>query len=77
MPTVAVGDQVYPVLTTNADAGTPAEHAAQAETTGAFSASVLTPARIQASFFYSREDQARFSGMGEALRIELERCPGR
>ena len=71
MPTVAVGDAVYPVLTTNADAGTPAEHAAQAETTGAFSASVLTPGRIQASFFYSREDQARFSGMGEALRMNL------
>ena len=71
MPTVAVGDAVYPVLTTNADAGTPAENATQAETTGSFSANVLTPARIQASFFYSREDQARFSGMGEALRSNL------
>ena len=71
MPTVAVGDAVYPVLTTNADAGTPAENAVQAETTGSFSANVLTPSRIQASFFYSREDQARFSGMGEALRMNL------
>ena len=71
LPTVPVGDAVYPVLTTNADAGTPAENATQAETTGAFSASVLTPSRIQASFFYSREDQARFSGMGEALRMNL------
>ena len=50
MPTVATGDAVYPVLTTNADAGTPAKDAAQAETTGAFSANVLTPSRIQASF---------------------------
>ena len=71
MPTVAVGDAVYPVLTTNAAAGTPAENAVQAETTGSFSASVLTPSRIQASFFYSREDKARFSGMGEALRMNL------
>ena len=71
MPTVAVGDAVYPVLTTNADAGTPAENAVQAETDGSFSANVLTPSRIQASFFYSREDQARFSGMGEALRMNL------
>ena len=71
MPTVAVGDAVFPVLTTNADAGTPAENAVQAETTGSFSANVLTPSRIQASFFYSREDQARFSGMGEALRSNL------
>ena len=71
MPTVAVGDAVYPVLTTNADVGTPAENATQAETTGAFSASVLTPSRLQASFFYSREDRARFAGMDEALRINL------
>ena len=71
MPTVAVGDAVYPVLTTNADAGTPAENAVQAETTGAFSADVLSPSRIQASFFYSREDRARFSGMDEALRMNL------
>ena len=72
----AVGDAVYPVLTTNADAGTPAENAVQAETTGSFSASVLTPSRIQASFFYSREDQGKIqSGMGEALRIELVAMP--
>ena len=71
MPVVPVGDAVYPVLTTNADAGTPAENAVQAETTGSFSANVLTPSRIQAAFFYSREDQARFSGMGEALRSNL------
>ena len=71
MPTVAVGEAIYPVLTTNADAGTPAENAAQAETTGAFSADVLSPSRIQASFFYSREDRARFSGMDEALRMNL------
>ena len=71
MPTVAVGEAIYPVLTTNATAGTPAENAAQAETTGSFSADVLSPSRIQASFFYSREDRARFSGMDEALRMNL------
>ena len=71
MPTVATGDAVYPVLTTNADVGTPAENATQAETTGAFSASVLQPARLQAAFFYSREDRARFAGMDEALRMNL------
>ena len=69
MPTVPVGEHVFPVLTTNADVGTPAENAAQAETTGAFSADVLSPSRLQASFFfYSREDRARFSRHGcEAL----------
>ena len=54
MPTVGVGEAIYPVLTTNAVAGTPAENAVQAETTGGFSASVLTPSRIQASFYYSQ-----------------------
>ena len=71
MPTVGVGEAVFPVLTTNASVGTPAENAAQAETTGSFSADVLSPSRLQASFFYSREDRARFSGMDESLRQNL------
>ena len=71
MPTVAVGEKVYPVLTAELSVGTPAENAAQAETTGAFSADVLSPGRLQASFFYSREDRARFAGMDAALRENL------
>ena len=50
MPTVPVGDAVYPVLGTNADVGKPAANAVQAETTGSFSADVLSPSRLQASF---------------------------
>ena len=38
---------------------------------GAFTADVLKPRRIQASFFYSREDRARFAGMDAALRQNL------
>ncbi len=49
----------------------PAENAAAAETTGSFSADVLSPGRLQASFFYSREDRARFRGMDSALRQNL------
>ena len=71
MPTVPTGEAIYPVLSTNATVGTPAENAAQAETTGSFTADVLSPSRLQASFFYSREDRARFSGMDEALRTNL------
>ena len=71
MPSVPVGEHVFPVLASNATAHTPAENAAAAETTGSFSADVLSPSRIQASFFYSREDRARFSGMNEALRANL------
>ena len=32
---------------------------------------MLSPSRIQASFFYSREDRARFAGMDESLRMNL------
>ena len=71
MPTVGVGEAVFPVLSTSADAGTPAENAEQDETAGAFDAEVLSPARIQASFRYSREDRARFMGMDSALRMNL------
>ena len=71
MPTVPVGDSVFAVLTSELDVGTPAENAVQAETTGAFSANVLSPSRLQASFYFSREDRARFARMDEALRMNL------
>ena len=71
MPTVGVGEAVFPVLTKNAEVKVPAENAAAAETTGSFSADVLSPARLQASFFYSREDRARFMGMDASLRENL------
>ena len=69
---VPVGDRTYPVLTSDPAAGTPAENAAQAETTGTWTADVLSPGRIQASFFWSREDAARMAGMGDALREALQ-----
>ena len=71
MPRVGVGDSVFPVLTQNAEVKTPDESAEATETTGSFSADVLSPKRLQASFFYSREDRARFAGMDSALRENL------
>ena len=71
MPTVGVGEAVFPVLTSTLAVNTPAENAASTETTGSFTSEVLSPARIQASFFYSREDRARFAGMDTALRENL------
>ena len=71
MPTVGVGESVYPVLTSQQQAGDVDEAASVDETTGAFTADVLSPRRIQASFFYSREDRARFAGMDAALRQNL------
>ena len=69
---VPVGDATFPVLTSDPAAGVPAENASQSETTGAFSADVLTPGRIQASFFWSRESAGRFAGMGDALQEALQ-----
>ena len=71
MPTVGVGEVVYPVLTSTLTVGTPAENAAQAETTGSFSTSVLSPGRLQSSYFFSREDKARFAFMEDSLRENL------
>ena len=58
MPTVPVGEAVYPILTKELDVRTPAENAEAEETTGSFSADVLSPSRIQAAFLYSREDRS-------------------
>ena len=71
MPSVGVGEAVYPVLTKDLDVRTPAENADADETTGSFSASTLSPSRIQAAFFVSREDRARFAGMEASLRENL------
>lgn len=71
MPTVKVGEVVYPVMTNQQQAGDVDESANVDETTGSFSADVLSPRRIQASFFYSREDRAKFAGMDTALRQNL------
>ena len=72
MPTVPVGDQVFPVLTSRPTVGGPhTDSTSVDETTGAFSADVLQPGRFQASFFWRRTDAARFAGLGESLRRAL------
>ena len=70
-PTVGVGEQLFSIMTNAPTVGTPAENADQAETTGAFSTETLAPRRLQASYFYSREDRSRFAGMDESLRESL------
>ena len=71
MPRVASGEALYPILTSETDVHTPAENAEAAETDGTFTADALSPKRLQASFFYSREDAARFAQMGSGLRQNL------
>ena len=47
-----------------------------AETTGAFSAELVKPERLQSAFTYRRVDAARFSAMGESLRAALNESLG-
>ena len=71
-PTVETGEAVFPVLTTRPTVGGPHSDSAEVdETTGAFTADMLAPKRLQASFFYKRVDVARFAGMSEALQQAL------
>ena len=66
------GDAVFPVLTNRPTVGGPhADSTEVAETTGAFSAELVKPERLQCAFTYRRVDVARFSAMGEALRQAL------
>ena len=70
--TVPNGDAVFPVLTNRPTVGGPhSDSTAVDETTGAFSAELVKPSRLQAAFTYRRVDAARFSAMGEALRQAL------
>ncbi len=72
MPTVESGDATFPVLTERPAVGGPFKDSTPVgETTGAFSAEVLQPDRLQASFFYRRTDATRFPQMDSALRSAL------
>ena len=76
-PTVPAGDSIFPVLSTRpAIRGPFRDSSAAAETTGAFSVDSLTPSRLQASFFWLRTDQARFSGLATSLRQALNESIG-
>ena len=75
-PTVPTGEDLRVILSSETSATKAAESATVDETTGAFTTKSLEPVRIQASFFYSREDAARLVGMGEALRQNLTESLG-
>ena len=71
-PTVAMGDAVYPVLTSRPTVHGPFTGSDDAaDTTGAFDSELLAPGRIQASFFWKRTDSARFPNMESSLRMAL------
>ena len=71
MPTVPVGDAVYPVFTTSPVVASPAEGVTVAETDGIILSEVLTPGRLQASYRFSREDKYKFAMLESDLRDSL------
>ena len=71
-PTVDAGTVAYPILDQRPTVGGPHTDSTEvAETDGSFSSDLLTPSRIQASYFYRRIDQARFSSLDQSLRQAL------
>ena len=77
-PTVGVGEHSYPVLTGPGISATPAKGAVPSGTgidsgfsTGIISTTSLSPQRLQAAFFFAREDRSRLRGLESALRRNL------
>ena len=71
MPTVGVGTQLYPMLSTSVTAGMKGKGAAAPETAAAFTVSTATMARLTGSFKVRLEDLAVLSGMESALRHDI------
>ena len=72
METAMAGDLAYPVLTNRPSVGGPHTDSTDVgETDGAWSAELLQPSRIQASYIYRRSDAMRFPGMDDSLRAAL------
>ena len=72
MPTVEAGDAVYPVLSNRPSVRGPhADSTDAVESDGTWTADLLAPERIQASYIVRKTDLSRFPGMGEALRQAL------
>ncbi|MYE82935.1 MAG: hypothetical protein F4X36_14080 [Gammaproteobacteria bacterium] len=72
MPMVGVGEANYPVLTSVASEPTTlAKDAGATEPKVTFTANVLSPVRLSASYLWRREDAAVMRGMEEALRSDL------
>ena len=72
MPMVATGEQNFPVVTTSDKAVILAKDAAEGDAADAgITAHTISPARLQRSYVFRREDQAILAGIEEALRADL------
>ena len=71
MPSVGVGVQSYPVLSTSLTGGMKAESAEAAETEGAFTVTDADPRRLTGAFRIRKEDMAKLAGLETSLRQNL------
>ena len=71
MPSAGVGDQAYPVLSSNLTADVKAKDAAGPETAADVSITSAEPRGITGAFRFRLEDAARLAGLEDALRQNL------
>ena len=74
MPSVGIGDQLYPVITAGA-AGSPAKEGVAVDAEEAtFTGVSISPKRVSAAYLVTVEDMARLKGMETALRADLRQA---
>ena len=70
-PTVAAGQQNYPVIHTGSEANVPAANAASAESTAAVRIFTVEPRRLQASLRFNVEQRALLPAISDAFTNDL------
>ena len=76
MPSVPVGERVYPVISSGAEGETLAKGSAKDAEQAAFEVRVLSPKRLHARYIFRTEDSAAFQGLESALRTDLSGALG-
>lgn len=71
MPSVGVGESVYPVMTGGTSAQMLAKSTAVEAAAATFTTTTLAPIRLTARYLFGVEDAARMSGMEEILRRDM------
>ena len=71
LPSVAVGQASYPVLTTGTTTSQKAKDASQDATAGVFASNTLEPLRLTGRILIRVEDEAVFSGLESSLRDDI------
>ncbi len=71
MPSVPVGERLYPIVTAGATAAMVAADGAKEAEAATITTTSIEPTRLQARYLFRREDTARLAGIESALRSDL------